>query len=881
MFSYLRITTVSLFLFLTFIAVSQVSEDFSDGDFSHYPPWTGDISDFKISLSNAVPSSMHPALQLDGSDQDTSYLVVQQTPFEAAEWSFWIKLSFNTSAGNYARLYLASDQANLKGPLNGYFLQIGGQNDSLILFRQTGAYLEPILKGQTAFSGNSTNVFRAKVVYDDEMLWQLFIDPEGGTNFLLDGTQQDILYEPEGYFGLFCKYSASNATKIYFDDMVSSKFLPDTIPPEIIDITFISEHSISLKFSELLVSSTSLDISNYIVTPTLGSPIQVINNSAENLVLELLFEDTFQEGVNYTLQTFEITDLAGNPLVNPSVDFFYVMPYVIQPYDILINEIMADIDPPPMGLPMASYVELFNGSTQNIPLGSLSIKLKESMDPLLFPDHELSFGEYLIITDPDHVYQFQEYGNVIGLEGFFLYREGMIQLLNTNGQLIHFLEYEKETYKHVFKQEGGWALEMIDPLNPCLLINNWKVSISVDGGTPGSINSVDADNNDPSSILEAVCEGDSMVRIKMNYALDFPGAILAENIFIDLGMGSPSKVYPLDSLYSRFMLEFDQPFLPERIYNLRMSGISDRRGDPLSDPETFPFGVPQFPEYHDAVINEVLFDPTGSGVDYVEIYNRGLKVLNIKQLRIGNLTWDQFGIPDTSLKLITDEDRLLLMGEYVVLTNEPWTVKDQYQSHAPQKFIKVNALPTYPNEEGTVLLATITGDVIDQVSYDQTMHHPLVKDREGVSLERIHFDRFSGDRGNWHSASSSSGYGTPGLRNSQFQDIQQDSEGVVFIYPEIFSPDNDGIDDVVSIHFRFQRPGYLATVSVYDHEGRPVRMLMNNELMGTDPVVSWDGKNDINQESHLGIYILLMEAFHPDGHIIREKKAIILAGRLN
>jgi len=57
-----------ILLFSVIIPLSlsaQVSEDFSDGDFTQDPSWNGDLSHFKISSSSAVPQLQRPALQLD------------------------------------------------------------------------------------------------------------------------------------------------------------------------------------------------------------------------------------------------------------------------------------------------------------------------------------------------------------------------------------------------------------------------------------------------------------------------------------------------------------------------------------------------------------------------------------------------------------------------------------------------------------------------------------------------------------------------------------------------------------------------------------------------------------------------------------------------
>jgi len=162
----LKLLKFSLSLLLIIVcssAYSQVYDDFSDGNFFSNPEWKGDTSQFKITTSSAIPPEMKPALQLDGVDADTTFLYLENTLIANTEWRFWIKLSFNTSVNNFARVYLVSDQAELEGSLNGYFVQIGGSNDSIALYKQTGLYSEKIITSTNAYTGNSTNVLRIKV----------------------------------------------------------------------------------------------------------------------------------------------------------------------------------------------------------------------------------------------------------------------------------------------------------------------------------------------------------------------------------------------------------------------------------------------------------------------------------------------------------------------------------------------------------------------------------------------------------------------------------------------------------------------------------------------------------------------------------------------
>jgi flagellar hook assembly protein FlgD len=151
---------------------------------------------------------------------------------------------------------------------------------------------------------------------------------------------------------------------------------------------------------------------------------------------------------------------------------------------------------------------------------------------------------------------------------------------------------------------------------------------------------------------------------------------------------------------------------------------------------------------------------------------------------------------------------------------------------------------------------------------------------EGVSLERIDFNKPTQDAGNWHSAATNAGYGTPGYQNSQFTTgIQAQSR--ITITPEIFSPDNDGFDDFATVAYQFPDPGYVCNISIFDANGRLVRYLTRNALCGLNGYFRWDGLDEKNAKLPIGVYIVFTEIFNAQGKAGRFKNAIILARRLS
>ena len=169
-------------------------------------------------------------------------------------------------------------------------------------------------------------------------------------------------------------------------------------------------------------------------------------------------------------------------------------------------------------------------------------------------------------------------------------------------------------------------------------------------------------------------------------------------------------------------------------------------------------------------------------------------------------------------------------------------------------------------------------DLLDAFSYHEDMHYPLLNSTEGVALERIHYNRPSQDDSNWHSASSMSGFGTPGYKNSQFVEERNQNEPIS-ISPKVFSPGYDGIRDHIGIHYRFSDPGLLASIMIFSASGYPVRHLVNNELLGISGMYSWDGLCDDNSRAPAGIYLILVELVDIRGKLKRYKRTAVITPR--
>ena len=103
--------TIFTFIILlqTNLVFGQFTDTFSDGNFTANPAWSGDIGNFEVDSFSK--------LHLNDSIANTSYLTTQSQAIINASWEFEIKMGFDPSTSNYAKVYLVADQEDLTADL--------------------------------------------------------------------------------------------------------------------------------------------------------------------------------------------------------------------------------------------------------------------------------------------------------------------------------------------------------------------------------------------------------------------------------------------------------------------------------------------------------------------------------------------------------------------------------------------------------------------------------------------------------------------------------------------------------------------------------------------------------------------------------------------
>ena len=649
----------------------------------------------------------------------------------------------------------------------------------------------------------------------------------------------------------------------------------DATPPHIERIEILTSQQLRLYFNEPLKSAAATNINNYSVDQTIGNPYSVFLHE-NKMIVDLLFLNQFPEETALNLTIENMADGCENVMETTVLNFNY---YIEKPFDVVINEIMANPEPS-VELPEYEYIEIYNTTDYDIGITDWTIAAGSTVREI--PSALIKAGEYIILCSQEASVALESYGNALAVPGFpVLTNSGQALILkNRNGEMISSVTYSDQWYKNEFKADGGWSLEQIDPFNPCGEENNWEASKNEMGGTPGQINSIDAENPDTESpaLLRAAVTDENTVQLFFNESLHIETAIINENYWIDHNLDNPDTVDIITPENKSVLLSFEHPFESNIIYEVEITGdITDCAGNIISGKTTAKFAVPQTPEPFDLVINEILFNPFTGGVDFVEIFNRSDKIFDLNQLRIAS--YDDDANEYKSVAKASDEGHLIFPGEYLVITENPEIVRDQYYTQNPNAFATVNSLPAYNNDKGRVMIMEKNENTIDNFAYTEDMHFALLASNKGVSLERINYDRPTEDKTNWHSASEVVGFATPTYENSQFNP-QVEIEEKITIDPEIFSPDNDGYQDVANITFNIKEPGFVANIKIFDSRGRLIKYLANNTLLGINQTITWDGLDDKNKKTPMGVYVVFIELFDLKGNVKQYKKSVVVASKL-
>lgn len=274
----------------------------------------------------------------------------------------------------------------------------------------------------------------------------------------------------------------------------------------------------------------------------------------------------------------------------------------------------------------------------------------------------------------------------------------------------------------------------------------------------------------------------------------------------------------------------------------------------------------------DILINEVLFNPYDDGEDFVELYNNTDYTIMLNSIRLA--TWDA-DLQKLKTMVALPDSVFMLPQDYVVLTIDADAIYRYYTAKHRDKVVVMKKMPAYSNQQGVVIVSLEDSTVIDRFDYTEELHYRWLTDVEGVSLERRSFEEPTNSAANWHSAAKQTGWATPTYKNSQAMNMIV-SDNAFGIEPEVFSPDNDGYNDLLTITYSIHESDMLSNITIFDEQGRLVKALERNAWLGTNGSFVWDGSDENGNRCRIGNYVVYIEVYNTKGSLQTIKKVVTL-----
>lgn len=802
-----RVLTLLFFLFSllgTNIQAQNWIDDFGDGDFTGgLKVWQGDDPLWQITASQLRANGI--------AGTDTTYLSTASTNAMDTQWEFWMRLSFNPSANNYADVYLIADSADVTHSLSkGYYLRIGSADDDIKLWYRNGlAAPVMLIDGSIASLATTNNLLKIKVTRTSAGLWTLYADATGtGSSYAIEGTVTDNSLLQSAYFGVVARHTSTNANRFYFDDFLVVSPIPvDNTPPTVNSVTVTALNQIDIVFSESLDLTTAQNASNYLVA---GNTVTSAVRNPANTV-KVTFQNNFPPSTQQTITISNVKDVAGNSMTPAQFNF----QRGDDPFfgDVVINEIIGDVSPV-VGLPQVEWFELHNRSTKTFNIQNWKIASQlgtGSPTELLLPAFTLNPDTYVVVCTIAGKDSFTGWGiQVIDPSAFntnFLTSTGrLISLFDSTGNIIDTVNYLSSWYKNTTKANGGWSIEKINPFDTCAsAFDNWAASVDPSGGTPGKKNSIWSTTANPvSPTIASVSILDSL-NVQVCYSVKMDPASIASSLNYSIsGSLGIQQVAIINADFTCVQITFINPIVLDVLYTLNITGVQNCYISGGVNLQTnFIENSP--PQRNEVVINEIFPDQTPQiglpNAEFIEILNRSNRALNIQGWKLNEGSSSLTALPGL----------VLLPNDYLILChiNNYWDFAPFGQTVGLNSFSLTNA-------GETLTLVDSSGVIIDQVTYSDSWHNDAVKDDGGWSLERIDRNDTCSTYRNWKASEAGIG-GTPGIINS-VDGVLTDTVGPVLLSVSAINSDTiiACFDEPVSLNF-------IGNISNYS--------ILNNDLI--------------------------------------------------
>jgi len=642
-------------------------------------------------------------------------------------------------------------------------------------------------------------------------------------------------------------------------------FFWDITPPELVKVVPLEANKVLAIFSEAVDPIYALLPDMYLIAGINPTEVLLQKNDSQAI---LTFSKIFEAGKTYILEVLKASDLSGNFGENYAFSFVFEQEAPLAFKSIVINELML-APRPGNSLPNVEFVELYNPGGQNIYLGGM--QLANSRRVTTLPSAVLGPQSYLILCPRTRAAEFDKYGEVLGLSNWptLLNTSDQVKLFDSGGMVLDSLNYNGTSFGGTEFARGGYSLELMNPYLLCHLPENLKPSRDEKRGTPGKQNSVYETSPDlrPPQFVKGLWIEENRVILHFSKILNTN----LQNVSMEFTPMLHLRKIEAGPSPNQVILEFEEDLIEGIKYQINIQHLRDCSGNLFDNNQKAWMTRPSEATAGDIVINEVLFNARVQAPKFVEVYNSSGKFINLRDWKLANLNSSG---DVANRRILFSEDFILEPFSHLVFTTDAEKLYQEYPKGKPARFVAFNTLPSYPMSSGHVVLLNPNEDIKELFSYHERMHHPLLRDRRGVSLERLSPTASVDDPNNWQSAAASVGFATPGIKNSQVFESPEDFG--IEVHPKVFNPENPGQNAFVTISYKMEAPGKIVNMRIYGLNGTLIRDICQNAVWGREGFYLWDGTNLQGRKVRPGHYVLWGEIFDLDGSKKGFKKTVIV-----
>lgn len=825
--------------------------------------WGGDLSLFafqspsSFSLNNNKPASAN-----------ISYLSQKMELGKSIEWNVSLKLLFETNTSSYVRYWLFADDADLKNPDNGLFVEV--RDRKIQLFQRKGGADKLLAKSASGFLMMNPTLISFRGVYKDQKLTLYYKKSSGSEVKWFDETFEVIpgLF----YSGVTCYYPSSRARSFLFSDWILRESEDTNPTPDasvLLDsVLVVNSRLLHLCFSEPVYSSQA--------TFHLNDSSEGISVS-EPTVLSARIGLNLAQSLTKGIYDLKVT---GLHIQNPGAEPLYTFRFSYDQENVLpdpgakivISEIMANPDGI-ITFPPVEFIELANTGTSDVNLKDW--KLGYGDKQLLLPAYRISPGAFVVLCGKSAFEALDAQIPKVMVPSFpVLANTGkLISLESPLSELHSFVSYTDKMYGPEGPAKGR-SLEKIDLTNnnPA---GNWSGALVSVSATPGFVNSIRQNNPDRLKPQIQTCTYiyPDQITIRFNKYMDYDALMNAANYYLtgdNLQINGIEVPYPLSDCLT---LQLSDSLYPGETLMLSFHDLKCISGYPLPEEGKIAITRPVDPLPESMIIQELLYHPLLGESEFIELFNASDYPVDLSLLQLatrksnGSLQYKNF---------ISESSFLLSPDSSVAITKDTASLKRVYKVSGCS-LLEVTRLPAFSNTGGTVVLLDKTETILDEFQFSPALHAISSKNQQGVSLERKSNKKDSPGYNIWTSSAHASG-ATPGYFIAwEAPDIpDNDNHEQFYTEQRFFRPASLSEENEWNLYYNLDSDAVKATVEIFTASGQKVRSLVRDKEFYGNGKIIWDGKDDRGNTLPIAPYIVYLQYFDSKSKIRHRKWVITL-----